>query len=97
MIQSILQSLFTTTSSSLPSPAVAAETPSGCGQYKKDIRNCIDDDGDTTTSPVLGEGKNENKINDDTTVVTKSTLPPPRRRRYIKKPKRTTTDSSMLM
>ena len=110
MFQSILQTLFSTSGPSLPAqpspPTIvgtAAESSSGYGRYKKDIRNCIDDhdnDGDTTSPApaVVDEGKHSTTIHDDTTSATMSTLPPPRRRRYIKKPKkRTTSDSVMLM
>ena len=78
MIQSILHSLFS------PPPtivtAVSAAESSGCGRYKKDIRNCTDHDDDSNMTPppvVLDEGKNSNNINDDTTIATTSTLPPP--------------------
>ena len=108
MFQSILQTLFSTSGPSLPLQpppptlvGTAAES-SGCGRYKKDIRNCTDhddDNSDTTPPVVLDEGKNGNNMNDDTTIATTSTLPPPRRRRYIKQPKKRTinSDSSMLM
>ena len=109
MFQSILQTLFSTSGPSLPvqpSPptivGTAAESSSGYGRYKKDIRNCIDDhdndDGDTTPPAVVDEGKHSTTtINDDTTIAPTSTLPPPRRRRYIKKPKKRTTTSDSLM
>ena len=110
MFQSILQTLFSTSGPPLPlqppPPTIvgtAAESSSGYGRYKKDIRNCIDhdnDEGDMAPQPMVDEGKHSTTINDDTTIATTSTLPPPRRRRYIKKPKKRTNNSEssfMLM